>query len=93
MFKRLTKYVPNPDFTAEEQEAFVNKKMNRFQKRYNVQIAWLICDYCYLLRNRGFHATKPFPLFSLADIGEMKSVEMTLSEIILLTVYELMKDC
>ena len=91
LFERLAKYVPNPDFSKEQQESFVSKKLKRFQKKYNVQIAWLICEYCYMLRNRGFHADKPFPLFSLSDIGETKSVENNLSEIILLTVYELIK--
>ena len=91
LFERLTKYIPNPDFSKAQQEEFVARKMKRYKRRYNVQAAWLICEYCYMLRNRGFHADKPFPLFSLSDIGESKSIETILSEIILLTVYELMK--
>lgn len=91
LFERLTKYIPNSDFSEEQQEKFVSEKMKTYEKRYDVQIAWLICEYCYMLRNRGFHAAKPFPLFSLADIGETKSIYTILSEIILLTVYDLMK--
>ena len=45
-----------------------------------------------MLRNRGFHADKPYPLFSLADIGDEKPIEKQLTEIMLLTVYELVKN-
>lgn len=91
LFERLVKYVPNPDFSKEQQEEFVSRKISRYKNSFNIQIAWLICEYSYMLRNRGFHGDKPYPLFSLSDTGEGKSVENQLAEIMLLTVYDLMK--
>ena len=52
------------------------------------RLRFLICKYCYHLRNRSFHAERAYPLFVIADDTETKT-EKILTEIILLTVKDL----
>ena len=53
---------------------------------------FLIAGYCYMLRNRSFHAEKAYPLFVIGEEDAEKTVEEILTELILMTIEGLMRE-
>ena len=53
---------------------------------------FLVADYCYMLRNRSFHAEKAYPLFVINKEADYKTVEEVLTELILMTMEGLLKE-
>ena len=56
---------------------------------YLVRLQFLLCEYCYMLRNRSFHAAKAYPIFVIADDAETRN-EKILTRIILLTIKDIL---
>ena len=55
----------------------------------NERIRFLVCDYCYMLRNRSFHALKPYPVFSMFG-NEHTGAESMLTKLMILTIADLL---
>ena len=82
--------------TGETHEATVlqeqfEKRIKKKSKRLNEQLRFLTVQYCYMLRNRSFHADKPYPVFGLFDERE-NSVEVTLTKLLLYVIRNLMAE-
>ena len=52
------------------------------------RLKFLVCKYCYQVRNKSFHAERAYPLFIISEDIET-GIEKTLTEILLLLVKEL----
>lgn len=52
------------------------------------RLKFLICKYCYHVRNKSFHAEKAYPLFIISEDAETR-IEKELTHIILLTIKDL----
>lgn len=52
------------------------------------RLKFLICKYCYHVRNKSFHAEKAYPLFIISEDTETR-IEKELTQIILLTIKDL----
>ena len=52
------------------------------------RLKFLVCEYCYKVRNRSFHAERAYPLFIISEDTET-GIEKELTEIILLLVKEM----
>ena len=52
------------------------------------RLKFLICKYCYHVRNKSFHAEKAYPLFIISEDAETR-IEKELTQIILLTIKDL----
>lgn len=52
------------------------------------RLKFLICKYCYHIRNRSFHAERAYPLFVISEDVETR-IENSLTELILLTIKDL----
>ena len=55
----------------------------------NERVRFLVCDYCYMLRNRSFHALKPYPVFSMFN-NDTTSAESMLTKLMILTISDLL---
>lgn len=55
------------------------------------RIIFLICDYCYMLRNRNFHGEKAYPLFVISEEHET-GAERALTELLLRTIVDLIGE-
>ena len=53
------------------------------------QIIFLVTEYCYMLRNRSFHAAKPYPIFFMKP-SDRETEEQKLTKLLLLTIRDLM---
>ena len=53
---------------------------------------FLITEYCYMLRNRSFHAEKAYPLFAIGAEDEEKTIEEILTGLILMSIEGLLKE-
>ena len=58
---------------------------------YYSRLAFLVCDYCYMLRNRYFHAAKAYPVFIIAEDIENYH-EKRLTELLLFVIVDLFDD-
>ena len=67
------------------------KRLPRKKTRVNEQLRFLTTDYCYMLRNRSFHADKPYPLFGLFDEDD-NSIENILTKMLLLLIHDIIED-
>ena len=45
----------------------IKKCLEHHEICYKERVLFLICDYCYMLRNRIFHAGKSYPLFVISE--------------------------
>ena len=72
----------------DEEWSSIIKKIERRKKTPIDRLRFLICDYCYVLRNKSVHAVRPYPLFIISEDVETK-IEKTLTEIVLLTIKDL----
>ena len=52
------------------------------------RLKFLICKYCYHVRNKSFHAERAYPLFIISEDTETR-IEKELTQIILLTIKDL----
>lgn len=71
----------------QKRDTFVAKK--KLQDKPNERLRFLICQYCYMLRNNSFHANRPYPVFGLFS-DEAESEQRTLTRLILLTIRYMM---
>ncbi len=55
------------------------------------RVEFLVCDYCYMLRNRNYHAAKAYPVFVISEEAET-GIERTLSSIMLKTVRDILES-
>ena len=72
-------------------EASWNTLQKKSEKHISIskdRLRFLICEYCYRLRNRSIHAERAYPLFIISEDIETKT-EKILTEIILLTIKDL----
>ena len=51
----------------------------------------MVVDYCYMLRNRSFHANKAYPLFMFDSGEEECTVEDILTKLLLMTIEGILK--
>ena len=76
------------DVDCSEMLSNLETRINRKRDNYPEQLSFLATEYCYLLRNRSFHAAEPYPVFDLFDDSKA-SVEDQLVELLLLLMREL----
>lgn len=58
---------------------------------YVARARFLVVDYCYMLRNRSFHANKAYPLFMFDSGEEECTVEDILTKLLLITIEGILK--
>ena len=58
---------------------------------YVARAQFLVVDYCYMLRNRSFHANKAYPLFMFDSGEEECTVEDILIKLLLITIEGILK--
>ena len=68
-----------------------DRKRTKKTDRINEQLRFLVIQYCYMLRNRSFHADKPYPIFGLFDEQE-DGVESILTTVLLMVIRDTMTD-
>ncbi len=69
------------------------KLQKKSEKRKAVpkdRLKFLVCKYCYHMRNKSFHAERAYPLFIISEDVET-GIEKTLTELILILVKELLE--
>ena len=67
------------------------KRLKRKSNHVNEQLRFLTISYCYMLRNRSFHADKPYPVFGLFDESG-KSTEDVLTRLLLYVIRDLIAE-
>lgn len=74
---------------AGELEQFIQNRMKKKVDDSNERVCFLVTDYCYMLRNRSFHAGKPYPIFGKQPTEEI-TVEENLTAVIIHTIRDLL---
>ena len=69
----------------------LKRKIEQNTMDCHTRLLFLICDYCYFLRNRNFHAGVPYPVFIISQEAET-GVEKNLTELLILLMKDLIKD-
>jgi hypothetical protein len=64
-------------FEKKIEKSWKNRR-NSIEEKY----VFLITEYCYMIRNRSFHAARPYPVFGLFD-AENISIQEQLTEVVL----------
>ena len=94
LYKKITGYLHNfysknkPEY-IHDFDAFVQKKIRKKVIDANERVRFLVTYYCYMLRNRSFHAGKPYPIFGIGS-SESVTTERGLTDIILFTIKDLL---
>ena len=74
---------------AEEIRKFAEERLKKKRVNANEQLRFLVTEYCYMLRNRSFHAGRPYPIFGMKN-DKKENEEKALTKLILLTVKDLL---
>lgn len=69
-------------------EKLISKPLNSRKDSTKEKYIFLVTEYCYMLRNRSFHAARPYPVFGLFE-EENQSIQEQLTEVILHTIADL----
>ena len=69
----------------------LTKKIEQKTVDYKARLIFLICDYCYFLRNRSFHAGVPYPVFVISQKAETEG-EKKLTELLIVLMKDLMQQ-
>ncbi len=94
LFRKLSGYLcdflkkDNPA-KAEELTALAERYLRKKTKKPNDRLRFIVTDYCYMIRNRSFHAGKPYPIF-VAYSEKGNSMEEQLTSLILLTIKDIL---
>lgn len=64
-------------FEKKIEKSWKNRR-NSIEEKY----VFLITEYCYMIRNRSFHAARPYPVFGLFDAKNI-SIQEQLTEVVL----------
>ena len=69
----------------------LKRRIEQSTMNFQDRLKFLVCDYCYFLRNRNFHAGVPYPVFVIAQEAET-GVEKTLTELLIVLMKDLMQQ-
>ena len=72
----------------EESWAILKEKSTKKNNRPKDRLKFIVCRYCYMMRNKSFHAETIYPLFVISDDAETR-IEKILTEVLLLTIKDL----
>lgn len=87
----IAQYMKNDNkVTADECNKKYIKRRGKKQKRIIDQVLFLVKNYCYMLRNRSFHADRPYPVFGLFD-EDVESTESILTKVLLYTICDILE--
>ena len=75
-----------------EKENEIERAVSKNIVSYTNRTKFLIAAYCYMVRNRSFHAERAYPLFEIRFNSTEKTIEQILTELLLITVECLMKE-
>ncbi len=78
------------DFERRRRE--IDRKVNEYGVSYSSRAYFLVIQYCYMLRNRSFHAEKAYPIFAIYDVGAGQTIEEYLTNLILMTIEGLLAE-
>ena len=81
--KRKSYELDSIDLDNKLRQSWRNRQNNIEEKS-----VFLITEYCYMIRNRSFHAARPYPVFGLFD-KEKPSIQEQLTNLILFTIADL----
>ena len=70
-------------FATQSEQRMKNKKPHPISR-----LCFIVTEYCYMLRNRSFHATEPYPIFELHDKSK-RSEDEYLTRLLLILIREL----
>lgn len=76
------------EFDRDRLEKLISKPLNSRKDSIKEKYLFLVTEYCYMLRNRSFHAARPYPVFGLFD-EENQSTQEQLTEVILHSIADL----
>ena len=68
---------------------YAKERIKKKEIDANERVRFLVCEYCYMLRNRSFHALKPYPIFGLFT-EDGKDQEGQLTRLLLLTIRDIL---
>ena len=75
-------------FDKEKLEVLISKPLKSRKDSIKEKYVFLVTEYCYMLRNRSFHAARPYPVFGLFD-EENQSTQEQLTAVILRAISDL----
>ena len=76
------------EFDKDKLENLISKPLRSRKDSIKEKYVFLVTEYCYMLRNRSFHAARHYPVFGLFD-EENQSTQEQLMEVILHTIADL----
>lgn len=76
---------------TERLHAVYLKKLEKRSNIINERVRFLVTSYCYMLRNRSFHAGRPYPVFGLFE-ENMEYPEQILTKVLLYTICDLLEN-
>ncbi len=65
-------------------------RMQSKKRNIKTEICFLVTEYCYMLRNRSFHALRPYPVFDLLE-DEQESMETKLTGLLLRVIKDIVQ--
>ena len=94
LFRKLSAYLcdllqKDDPAKAEEIAGTAERFLRKKTKKPNDRLRFIVTDYCYMLRNRSFHAGRPYPIFA-AYSEKGSTVEEQLTALILLTIKDIL---
>ena len=74
---------------AQRIEQYAQARIKKKVTNTNDRVRFLVTEYCYMIRNRSFHAGKPYPIFNMKN-ADKKTTEQQLTELILLVIRDIL---
>ena len=96
IYQKLSGYVlgvmkkERPD-QAEEFSNFIEKRKKKKVVDANERVRFLVTEYCYMLRNRSFHAGKAYPIFRMV-LHDVEDMDTKLTTLLLLTIRDFLVE-
>ena len=79
-----------PDIVAHLQKEHARRMQGR-KRDPKAEMVFFVTEYCYMLRNRSFHAVRPYPIFDLFDESG-NSTEALLTKLLLYVIRDLLAE-
>lgn len=90
VYQKLSDYIISVYETSQPEKArqiiqYSQARMKKKETNANDRVRFLVTEYCYMIRNRSFHAGKPYPIFNMKK-EDCKTSEQQLTDLILLAI-------